>query len=232
MVQKNLLTNDPLELNAEIRELAQREELGELRKVYRASNLHTGSVAGGMLFMWLGFLWILLTGFLLFSRPSFPAWSILPGLAPFALGLLMILVSWKRSRSQHISLWQAGFIYERRQVRQVFRWDQIESIKGSAAYSPQFGHSIIIYKVRRLDGLTVKLDATFPEIADVIDHLLEAFARQVAPPDLRIVSHRRKTFSHLKLDRQGVSNQLEALSWQEMEEIAVEHGVMTVFPKD
>lgn len=114
----------------------------------------------------------------------------------------------------------------------MFRWDQIESIKGSAAYSPQFGHSIITYKVRRLDGLKVKLDATFPEIAELIDQILEAFARQVASPDLRIISHRWKTFAHLKLDRQGISNQREALSWQEMDEIAVEHRVMTVFTKD
>ena len=38
--------------------------------------------------------------------------------------------------------------------------------------------------------------------------------------------------AHFKLDRQGISNQSEALSWQEMDEIAVEHRVMTVFTKE
>lgn len=87
MAQKNLLTNDPLNLNWEIRELAQTEELGELRKVYRASKRHTASLMLGMMILSLGIIFTLIPALAVFLSPLHPSLiNILPGLLLTAIG--------------------------------------------------------------------------------------------------------------------------------------------------
>lgn len=236
MAQKNLLNNDLLDLKPDIRLLAERESLGKLRKVYRASKRASASLMIGGAFLVLGFIWLLLPVLFLLTSPLRPAPATaliiaLPALILLASGGLLAFPR-KIYNYWHVSLWQAGFIYEKGQVHQAFRWDQIEKIQGSSVYSPQLGYSILTYRVRRLDGYEVKLNTTFLEIDELIDQVLEEFACQVAAPELRIVPHRRKTFANFKLDRQGVSDTQGTLSWQEMEEIAVEKGVVTVLKRE
>jgi hypothetical protein len=111
-------------------------------------------------------------------------------------------------------------------VRQVFRWDQIAMIKGTAG-SGQFA-----FKVCRQDGYEVKLNTLFKDVASLIDVILDAFSRQVAEQELNIVPLRDKKFAYqFKLDRQGISDKQEALSWQDIQELTIENGTMAVLKR-
>ena len=79
----------------------------------------------------------------------------------------------------HVSLWEAGFLYEKGPLRQAFRWDQIESVQGQALYVPQVGSTLFIYKVRCQDGCEVKFTNVFQNCSQLIDPVLECLAQTV-----------------------------------------------------
>jgi hypothetical protein len=190
------------------------------------------SVQAARLFLFaIGFILTLPSVTLLIFEPSNPGvFLALPGLLCLVAGGCLLLP--RRIYTQwHIYLCESGFLYEKGQVRQAFRWDQIESIRGSASYNPQSGKTFLIYKVRRLDGYEVKLNNAFSEIVQFIDILLEKFSRQVASRGLNMVPPRDRTFADFTLDRQGIRDKQGVLSWQEIQELTIEHGTMAVLKR-
>ena len=132
-----------------------------------------------------------------------------------------------------VSLWQDGFVYEKKQIHQAFRWNQIESVQTGVAYVPN-GPSPIVYacKVRRQDDFEVTLGSVFSDIPELIDIVLEESARHLAPQELSITPPKNtRTFTALKLDRQGISNSQETLSWQEIQEFMTNDGTVTLRKK-
>lgn len=231
MTQQSLFSSTLSDLDPDIRFLAEKEELGELRKVYHASKRYTATRVSGWVFTLWGCVYVFLfITIILFSplHPS-PFWT-LPGPILVIIGCSMILPR-RIYAHWHVYLWESGFLYEKGTLRQVFRWDQIGHIQGSAIYVPQRGRTIFTYNVRRMDGYEVKLHAVFPDIAELIDIVLEAFARSVTTQDLRIAPLRSRTFADFQLDSQGIKNKQEELSWQDLEEITIENGRVTVLKK-
>ena len=128
----------------------------------------------------------------------------------------------------HIYLWEHGFIYEKGKVRQVSRWEQIESIEGATGFTDSgVGYT---YKVHHRDGHTVKLDSNaFPKIAELIDDLLAEVTRQWASQETRIAHSKDMTiFTSIRLDQQGISNGQESIVWKDMQEITLKNGTMIV----
>lgn len=231
-MQSNLFSNTMHDLSPEIRTLANKAELGEPRKVYHASKRYASIRLAGQIFLLWAVVWIVgsVLAVLFSSHPPSPLW-ILPGLLLLAGGCYMVFPQ-KSYACWNVSLWQTGFLYEKGPLRQVFRWDQIENIQGNAIYIPQRGYTVFTYKVRRRDGYEVKLNNVFLGIAELIDILLEEFSRHVSSPEITIVPLRSKTFTDLKMDHLGVSSKQETLSWEEMQEMTIENGRISVLKKE
>ncbi len=232
MAQRNLLNTNMSDLDPKIWSLAKQADLGELRNVYHASKRYTAHhIMGGIILMWGVFFMIASILAILFSptHPS-PAWA-LAGLIPLVAGCYMILPQ-KMYAHWHVYLCESGFLYEKAPLYQVFRWDQIESIQGNAGYVPQRGYVVFTYKVRHLEGYEVKLNNVFLDGAELVTTVMEEFLRQVAARELPIVPRRNRTFADFKLDRQSISDKEGALTWQEIQEVTIENGRVSILKKE
>jgi hypothetical protein len=239
-MQTNAFRKTAFDLSPEIQSLAEMEELGEWCKVYPVWKPATGLFVGGQVCMAWGVLALVLDALLitatLFS-PRPPLWTVIFALAASGLLLLMAgcYLCFSRRIYAHwqVSLWQDGFIYEKKQIRQAFRWNQIERVQGDIVHVHNGPAPILYtYKVRRQDGYEVKLGSVFSDIAELIDVVLEECARHLAPQELSMVPPRStRTFTALTLDRQGIGNKQETLSWQEIQEFMTKNGTVTLRKK-
>ncbi len=206
------------------------EKLGAFRQVYPISKHFTRIwVVGQVCIAW-GILEapIVVVARLFSSNPP----SLILTQILVAAGLLLLIAGFYMSFSPRIyarwqvSLWQNGFIYEK--THQVFRWSQIESIKAAITYVHNGPAPIIYtYKVRRQDGYEVTLGSVFSNSSELTDYVLEECTRQLAPQGFSIVPPKStRTFTVFKLDRQGVGNEQEMLSWQEIQEFMPQNGMV------
>lgn len=247
MRQRSSFRKNTFDLSPAIHHMAKQEELGELCKVYPVSKHFTNIWVGGILCSVFGGMWVggLALAAILLSVPPAPGiepispasvltlWIVtIPGFILLMAGFYMIF-SRRIYSPWQISLWQYGFIYEKKQICQAFRWSQIESIQSDVTHTPDARFSIVYAcKVRRQDGYEVTLGNVFPGISELIDMVLEESARQLAPQELSIGSPENiSTFAHFKLDQQGMSNAQETLSWQEIQEFMTNDGTVTLRKK-
>lgn len=226
-MQSSSFKKNAFDISPEIQSLAEMEELGELRKVYPVSKQKTTLCLAGKLCAFFS------------GLPAVFAFSLghdtVPDRLAYAvLAFILLMVGLYLTLSRKIyarwqvSLWQDGFIYEKKQIRQAFRWYQIESVQASIA--PVRGGPIP-YTVCRQDGYEVKL-AVFSDIPEFIDVVLEESARHLAPQELSVVSPKTtRTFTIFKLDRQGIRNGQEMLPWQVIQEFVTKNGMVTLHKK-
>jgi hypothetical protein len=127
MQQRNSFRKRTFDLSPESHHLAKKEELGELRKIYPVSRQSTTLFGVGMLCITFSICFGLPFLPLVYSTASSLLAMAVPALLLLLIGLYLTL-SRRLYARWHISLWQYGFMYEKRQLRQVFRWNQIESV--------------------------------------------------------------------------------------------------------
>lgn len=239
-MQSSSFRKNTFYLSPEIQSLAEKEELGELCKVYPVWKPATAIWPRGQATMALGVVALVSDAILITSTlfsPAPPLWTVIFAFAASGLLLLMagcyLYFSRRIYAHWQVSLWQDGFIYEKKQLRQAFRWDQIASVQGNIVHvhtGP--APAVYRYKVRRQDGYEVTLGSVFSDIAELIDKVLEESARHLAPQELSVASPRNiQTFTHISLDRQGISNGREALSWEEIQEFVTKNGTVTLRKK-
>lgn len=193
MKEKHIFdTSQHNELDPTIWSLAEKMALGKLHAVYHASRRDTAGWLAGLTLLFMGFTLILPLLIALSVVPITAFFlSFLSGLLSLATGVCLlrprpIYAHW------HISLWDTGFLYAKGREYQVFRWDQIEKIQCSSRYTPQPGRTFFHYKICRRDGYEVKLNNAFPELAQLIDVVLERYSRQVAEQELTLLPPRDK----------------------------------------
>ncbi len=213
------------DLDPEIWSLAREKELGELRRVYSVSKSNTPVFNTGIVLLVFGIIYLFIyVMYLLSPQSQFLFLAILPGLLLSGVGSYLMLPK-RIYAHRHIYLYEAGFLYEKGPLRQVFRWDQIAQIKGTIDPG-QF-----TYKVCCQDGSEVKLNSIFIDVASLIDVLLEAFSRQVAEQELNLAPPRDKKFAQFTLDRQGISDKQGTLPWQDIQELTIEKGTMAILKR-
>ena len=232
MIQKNSFGKNSFDLSSETHHKAKMEELGELRKFYPILKSNTTLFALGVSCIMLGpcsFLFLLPLILIPSIHLYLPTASVL-GSILLIIGLYLTL-SQRLYQHWHISLWQYGFIYEKKQMIQVFRWNHIESVQ--RALSPRAHGGEPFYRVRREDGYEIKLGIGFLGIAELIDTVLEESVRHLASQELRVLAPRSiSTFPTFKLDKQGIGNTQETLSWEEIQEFVTTNGAVTLCKKN
>jgi xanthosine utilization system XapX-like protein len=224
-MQSSSYRENTLTISPEIQDLARVKELGELRKVYTITKQNTTLFGIGMLCTFFG---IIITPFIFTPSPPPPGIAI-AGLISLMVGLYLIFsqrIYARMSARWRIYLWQCGFIHEKGRDHEVFRWDQITTIRRNT--DPRISSC----KICRQDGYKLHLSSAFAERNELIDIIFEEFARQFAPQELLITSHRNtKTFIYFDIDRQGIGFAQEKYSWHEIQEFITKDGTVTIRKK-
>jgi len=241
-------------MSPEIQQMAKEAQLGELHKVYSASNKENKEIGIVLIITGSIFLGIPLLIFFIFSFTdigegmTIPMWfavEIIFSIVPASVLLLGCYLTFYKGvyPCWHVYIWQNGFIYEKGKVRQVFHWEQIDSIKGSISevHGP-VERTIYSYKVRHQDGTEIELTNVFPEIDELAGILLEEAVRQLAPHPVHVIDPERVVaFSNFTLDRQGISKvdkqaskqkgadkEQERVAWEEIRDVTIKAGTPIV----
>ncbi len=226
---RNSFRKSTSDLLPEVQSLA--EELGELRKVYTISKQDSSLFGVGILCIVCSVLWMLFAALFAQKSSTYPS-----SLEWFILGLIFLIAGCYVTLSRriyahwHISLWQYGFLYEKGQMRQVFRWDQIDTIhRMTNPLNPQ----ISFCDVCRRDGYKVLLRSTLStDFRELIDMVFEEVLLQFAPQELSIAPPEAiSTLTDVKIDQQGIGNVQEMLAWQEIQEVMIKNGTVTLRKK-
>lgn len=230
----------------DIQQMARQEKLGELRKIYTVSKSRTNSfTCGGMALVFAGF-WIFMWGIIVIMTAFFPPSSpTVPTNDPIALvgagipgfillvGGLYLMLSQEMYAHWHIYLWQHGFIYEKKRVRKVFRWNRIATVKASPVAFDPYGRPFYTCLVSLQDGFKVKLENGFAHLPELLDIVLEESARQLSPQELRLANPERvKAFTHIELNQHGISGAQETLFWTAIQEMTVKNGSINILKKE
>ena len=225
-MQSSSFRKNTFDISPEIQNLVGMERLGELRKVYTISKQNTTLFGIGFLCTILG---VIFTPCLFTLSPHSPAF-VVPGLILLMAGGYLVFsqrIYSSMSSRWHIYLWQYGFIHEKGQIRQVFRWDQIDNIYRNPH------PNISSCKICRQDGYKISINYAFLERDELIDIIFEEFARQCAPQELIVAPPKSiRTFPYVKLDRQGIGNEQERLSWQEIQMFMTKKGTVSLIKKE
>ncbi len=202
-MQKSTFRKNTFDLSPEIHQMAKKEELGELCKVYPVSRKYNNIYATGVCCILFGVLMALFG--LALVHDTFIAHLVFAVLAFILLSIGFYTIFSKRIYDRwQIYVWQYGFIYEKKQIRQAFRWNQIESVQASLGVTNKVPPVVYTCKVRRRDGYEVTLDV-FSDLPELIDVVLEESAHQLSLQELNILPAKSiKTFTAFKLDQKGL----------------------------
>lgn len=137
-------------------------------------------------------------------------------------------------KSWHVYIYEHGFIYTRgSQAPGVFRWDQVEAIWFQIVrryYNGIYMGTNYKYRVRRQDGVEVILNDRFTNIS-ALGELVNEQISQTKLPQVVAAYDAGQTiaFGSLSLSKQGLSNAKGTLlPWQEIKDVAVQDGVISV----
>lgn len=226
-MQKNKRIKKTIDPSPKVQQLAKQKELGELRQVYPVTRINTIPFITGCMCIFIGIFLLVMT----IPMGQYTAY-LLAGTTP---GLLLCIIGFYLTFSRKIYahwnlyLWEYGFIYEKKQLIQVFRWNMIANVQ--RILDPPSSNTYV-YKIRHKDGYEVKLGNTFLNITELINTLLVESARHLTHQEFKInTSHNSSIFSSFTLDQQGISNTQETLYWEEIQEFLTIDGVITLHKK-
>lgn len=152
-------------------------------------------------------------------------------LAFVAMGLAVILTPIFR-HSWRVYVCSDGFAFVRGGRVDAFRWDQIEAMW--QAITRRYSYGVYVgathkYTVRRKDGVQVVFNDRFAQVEDLGNALSRAITDVVFPQVLAAYNAGQTiTFGSLSIGLQGVSNGRETLPWNQIKEIGVNRGVISV----
>ena len=238
----------------DIQHLAQETQLGKLRKVYNARRttrreIGLGLILGSSVFWGLGALMLILV--IELADPETRLSLLLEIALPFILpGLLLLLpgcyLLFHHGTYAHwrVYLYEKGFIYEKGIAKLMFPWDRIARVKGQVkaievTHAGRRGHTyteiktLYSYHIHDKSGEKVELTNAFPDIAELVDIILEEVTCRLAPPEVRLSPpDSAVTFNDFTLDHEGIGSKQAKLPWREVREIAIHDGSATIHKRE
>jgi hypothetical protein len=218
----------------QIAQIASSRQLGVLQDVHpwmrRVSILAAiGVTSVPILGLFLGWLAVIFHGDLGFVLSSL-----------LLIGLSIVgFVSRRRLRNAHVYVYQHGLIREVMEA-QVFRWDEIETVwQRAVTNSRAFYTTTYTYRVQRRDGIQVRFPGAYSPRGsqhygwERVKQLGTAICQQVAQAqwDQTIETYKNGQsvfFGGLSLSQEGLRMKEKALSWDEVESITLEYGIVII----
>lgn len=160
--------------------------------------------------------------------------------APFGIGLGVILLLVALYcllypllyRSWHVYIYSEGFAFTRGGKLDAFRWEQVESMWQSV--TKRYMNGIYTgtqhkYTIRSIDGREVILNDRITNVGKLGGIIGDMVTRVKLP---EVISAYKAgsvvSFGKLSVGMQGVSNGREWISWDQIKDIQVNNGVVTV----
>lgn len=220
------------ELSAEAMQLAGMHQLGALQAEYKIA-LRKQQIILIVLALLLGIgLWALMFADL--SDPN--AGRLILGVGLLSLFFVGIAVYYLLYpviyRSVRVYVCAGGFIFKKGNAVDIFRWEQIEAMW--RAVTKHYTNGIYTgtthkYTVRRKDGKQVIFNDRFVNVEALGDTISRAITNYLWPQVIEAYNAGKAiTFGPLSISLQGVSNGRELLPWNQIKEMGVNRGVVTV----
>ncbi len=135
-------------------------------------------------------------------------------------------------RSWRVYVGSEGFAFSRGSKLDAFRWDQVESMRQRV--TRRYMNGIYIgtqhkYTIRGLDGKQVVLNDRITNV-ERLGNVISDMVTRVKLPEViaAFKAGSTVTFGPLSVSMQGVSNNKELVSWDQIKEIKVSNGIVTV----
>ena len=150
----------------------------------------------------------------------------------FLLAALYCLLYPLIYRSWHVYVYSEGFAFSRGGKIDAFRWDQIDCMW--QRITKRYMNGIYIgtqykYTIRGLNNKQVVLNDRITNVGSLGTIISDMVTRVKLPQVIAAFRDGHTiTFGQLSVNLQGVSNSKELISWNEIKEIAVNRGIVTV----
>jgi hypothetical protein len=135
-------------------------------------------------------------------------------------------------RSWRVYVCTEGFVFTRGGKVEAFRWDQIESML--QAVTRRYTNGVYTgtthkYTVRRRDGGQVVLNDRLADVEELGNTISDKVTNYQLPQVISAYNAGQTiTFGPLSISMQGVSNGKELLPWNQIKEMGVKQGVVSV----
>jgi hypothetical protein len=150
--------------------------------------------------------------------------------------LVMTLGDMFLSRDKLVYVCPAGLLYQHNGKTDAIRWDQVEAfwqrVVRRYSYGIQTG-TYHQYTIRRYDGATFKFDDHLYNVGALGDTIARETTRLLWPRFIAAYQAGQTiNFGQISLNLQGVSNGKELLPWQQVKEIKVKGGFVSIQKDD
>lgn len=226
MAMYNMAPQDLLPLP--VQQIAADQQLGAFAKAYPPSLTRT--ILGALLF--------LITGGLFFAGGVFPPDSvntkvILAGFGVALLGLALYLFSTvAQAATQRVYLFQRGVVIAKGDQLQPFPWNQVAEVWQSVTRNYRNGIYVgttYSYTLHRVDGYQIKLGNLTKNIAELGPVIARGVTQELIPRALHAIRNGQTlTFALFSVNQQGIGNGREFIPWQQVQNINVKQGRVTV----
>lgn len=208
-------------------------------KVHAAKN--RANLLFGRLFVVMGPAILLFSGYRAFSGSGDGLNYVCGG-----VGLLLLLggvfALWEqgRDRSLRVGVYQDGLVYTRSGKTDVVRWDEIEEARMQILSIGTRGgrgsmDTVYAYEIGRESGPALKFRFNKNSIRN-IDALSATIQQEVTRRHLpramqSLAQGEAVQFGKLSVDRQGIGNGKEMISWDDVEDVKVNNGTINIRKK-
>lgn len=155
--------------------------------------------------------------------------------------LMGVFALWeqRRDRSVRVQVHDQGLVYARNGKTDVVRWDEVDaavmsvtSIRGSGRTELD---AVYGYTIRRQDGSELKFrfnKNSIRNIDDLSQRIQQEVTRRKLPQALATLQAGGEVqFGRLRVDGRGITNGKEHVPWNEIEELKVRGGKITIRKK-
>jgi len=141
----------------------------------------------------------------------------------------------RRERDLAILTFQDGLVYIHGGKTETMRWDDIEKVYMSVINNRNLRMMDYSYRIEGKDGNKINFtwnDQALQNMQQLSDTIQREVTRRLLPP--AIASYNAGgtvSFGALLVSRQGLSNGKENIPWEEVEEVQLNNGIVTVRKK-
>jgi len=152
-----------------------------------------------------------------------------PGLVLVGVGI-WAFTQWRLKRTLRVLVFPDGLVHTRGAKTNVFRWDEIESVWESAQKARPTSRTVYrAYTIVDHDGRKAVLTGDFVGVKALGDTIQREVSERLLPHALEAFEAGETVrFGKLSLSNEGLSNGRETVPWDQVEEVKLERGTITV----
>jgi hypothetical protein len=152
-----------------------------------------------------------------------------PGIVLVGVGV-WAFTQWRLKRNLRALVFPDGLVHIRGTKTNVFRWDEIESVWQSAQKARPTSRAVYrAYTIADRNGRKAVFTSDFVGVQALGDTIQREVSERLLPHALEAFEAGETVrFGKLSLSQEGLSNDRETIPWDQVEEVKLERGIITV----